>query len=104
MVRRFHAAGIEVVLDVVFNHTGEGDHRGRTYSFRGLDNLLYYMIAPDGHYLNFSGCGNTVNCNHTVVRQLLMNCMSFCVADMHVVGLRFDLASVWGRDYQGNVQ
>jgi glycogen operon protein len=103
MVRSFHAAGIEVYLDVVFNHTGEGDYRGRTYSFRGLDNELYYMLAPDGSYLNFSGVGNTVNCNHPVVRSLLMNCLRFWVADMHVDGLRFDLASVMGRDYQGRV-
>jgi isoamylase len=103
MVRAFHAAGIEVILDVVFNHTGEGDYRGRTYSFRGLDNQLYYMIDADGRYLNFSGCGNTVNCNHPVVRQLLMTCLRFWVADMHVDGLRFDLASVMGRDYLGNV-
>jgi glycogen operon protein len=103
MVQAFHAAGIEVILDVVFNHTGEGDQRGRTYSFRGLDNQLYYMIDSEGHYLNFSGCGNTVNCNHPVVRQLLMNCLRFWVADMHVDGLRFDLASVLGRDYQGHV-
>jgi isoamylase len=103
MVRTFHAAGIEVYLDVVFNHTGEGDERGRTLSFRGLDNNLYYMIGPDGRYLNFSGCGNTVNCNHPVVRSLIMNCLRFWVADMHIDGLRFDLASVLGRDYRGNV-
>ena len=103
MVRAFHNAGIEVFLDVVFNHTGEGDDRGRTYSFRGLDNELYYMVSSDGVYLNFSGCGNTVNCNHPVVRQLLMNCLRFWVADMHVDGLRFDLASVFGRDGEGNV-
>jgi glycogen operon protein len=103
MVRSLHAAGIEVYLDVVFNHTGEGDDRGRTYSFRGLDNELYYMIRGDGSYLNFSGCGNTVNCNHPVVRHLLLNCLRFWVADMHVDGLRFDLASVMGRDMHGNV-
>jgi isoamylase len=103
MVRAFHAAGIEVYLDVVFNHTGEGDQRGRTYSFRGLDNQLYYMLGPDGRYLNFSGCGNTVNCNNPIVRNLLMNCLRFWVADMHVDGLRFDLASVMGRDYMGRV-
>ncbi len=103
MVRALHTCGIEVVLDVVFNHTGEGDYRGRTSSFRGLDNRLYYMLTPGGQYLNFSGCGNTVNCNHPVVRQLLINCLRFWVADMHVDGLRFDLASVMGRDYQGNV-
>jgi glycogen operon protein len=103
MVRAFHNAGIEVYLDVVFNHTGEGDERGRTYSFRGLDNHLYYMLAPDGKYLNFSGCGNTVNCNHPVVRDQLMDCLQFWVADMHVDGLRFDLASVLGRDFLGRV-
>ncbi len=103
MVRAFHAAGIEVILDVVFNHTGEGNERGRTCSFRGLDNQLYYMLGPDGSYLNYSGCGNTVNCNHPVVRSLLMNCLRFWVADMHVDGLRFDLASVMGRDDRGNV-
>lgn len=103
MVRAFHAVGIEVYLDVVFNHTGEGDERGRTYSFRGLDNHLYYMLTPDGKYLNFSGCGNTVNCNHPVVRNLLINCLRFWVADMHVDGLRFDLASVMGRDFLGRV-
>jgi glycogen operon protein len=103
MVRAFHAAGMEVILDVVFNHTGEGNDRGRTYSFRGLDNELYYMLAPDGSYLNFSGCGNTVNCNHPVVRDLIMTCLRFWVAEMHVDGLRFDLASVFGRDRHGNV-
>jgi len=103
MVRAFHQAGIEVFLDVVFNHTGEGDARGRTYSFRGLDNALYYMLGPGGEYLNFSGCGNTVNCNHPVVRDLILTCLRFWVAEMHVDGLRFDLASVLGRDRHGNV-
>jgi glycogen operon protein len=103
MVRAFHGAGIEVILDVVFNHTGEGDDRGRTYCFRGLDNELYYMLSPDGRYMNFSGCGNTVNCNHPVVRDLIMTCLRFWVAEMHVDGLRFDLASVFGRDRYGNV-
>ncbi|MCS7045651.1 MAG: glycogen debranching protein GlgX [Gemmataceae bacterium] len=103
MVRAFHQAGIEVILDVVFNHTGEGDDRGRTYSFRGLDNSLYYLLDRDGNYLNFSGCGNTINCNHPVVRELILACLRFWVADMHVDGLRFDLASVFGRDRFGNV-
>jgi glycogen operon protein len=103
MMRAFHSAGIEVILDVVFNHTGEGDERGRTYSFRGLDNSLYYLLGPDGKYLNFSGCGNTVNCNHPVVRHQIMQCLRFWVAEMHVDGLRFDLASVFGRDRHGNV-
>jgi isoamylase len=103
MVRAFHLSGIEVFLDVVFNHTGEGDERGRTYSFRGLDNSLYYMIGPRGEYLNFSGCGNTVNCNHPVVRDQIIDCLRFWVSEMHVDGLRFDLASVFGRDQSGNV-
>jgi glycogen operon protein len=103
MVRAFHAAGLEVFLDVVFNHTGEGDQRGRTYSFRGLDNTLYYMLDEDGDYLNFSGCGNTVNCNHPVVRDQILACLRFWVAEMHVDGLRFDLASVFGRDRRGRV-
>jgi glycogen operon protein len=103
MVRAFHAAGIEVILDVVFNHTGEGDDRGRTYSFRGLDNDLYYLLDAEGRYLNYSGCGNTVNCNHPIVRDLILTCLRFWVAEMHVDGLRFDLASVLGRDQHGNV-
>lgn len=103
MVRAFHEAGIEVILDVVFNHTGEGNERGRTTSFRGIDNRLYYMLDHQGNYLNFSGCGNTVNCNHPVVRNLLLDCLHYWVADMHVDGLRFDLASVFGRDPRGHV-
>jgi glycogen operon protein len=103
MVRALHAAGIEVILDVVFNHTGEGDHRGRSYSFRGLDNELYYLLDDHGRYLNYSGCGNTVNCNHPVVRDLIMTCLRYWVSEMHVDGLRFDLASILGRDRKGNV-
>ena len=103
MVNAFHEAGIEVILDVVFNHTGEGDDRGMATTFRGIDNRLYYMLDEDGRYLNFSGCGNTVNCNHPLVRELLMNCLRYWVADMHVDGLRFDLASVLGRDGSGRV-
>ncbi len=103
LVRAFHAAGIEVFLDVVFNHSGEGDYRGRTTSFRGIDNRLFYMIGADGKYLNFSGCGNTVKCNHPVVRQMIMDCLRYWVADMHIDGFRFDLASVLGRDASGRV-
>jgi glycogen operon protein len=103
MVRAFHRAGIEVFLDVVFNHTGEGDYRGRTYSFRGIDNELYYLLDAQGNYLNFTGCGNTVNCNNPLVRQQLIDCLRFWVSEMHVDGLRFDLASVMGRDEKGNV-
>ena len=103
MVKAFHAAGIEVVLDVVFNHTGEGDDRGRTYNLRGLDNELYYLLSDDGEYLNFSGTGNTVNCNHPLVREMITGCLRYWVADMHVDGFRFDLASILGRDRKGNV-
>jgi glycogen operon protein len=103
MVKAFHAAGIEVILDVVFNHTGEGNDKGRTYSFRGLDNELYYLLDEEGRYLNYTGCGNTVNCNHPVVRDLIMTCLRHWVGDMHVDGFRFDLASVLGRDRAGNV-
>ena len=103
MVKAFHAAGIEVYLDVVFNHTGEGDDRGRTFSFRGLDNEVYYLLDEDGKYLNFTGVGNTVNCNHPVVRDLLMTCLRYWVGDMRVDGFRFDLASILGRDTRGNV-
>ena len=103
MVKALHAAGIEVILDVVFNHTGEGNDKGRTFSFRGLDNELYYLMDDHGRYLNFSGCGNTVNCNHPVVRDLIMTCLRYWVGDMHVDGFRFDLASILGRDRKGNV-
>ena len=103
MVKAFHAAGIEVILDVVFNHTGEGDDRGRTFSFRGLDNELYYLLDDTGQYLNYSGCGNTVNCNHPVVRDLIMTCLRYWVGEMHVDGFRFDLASILGRDRRGQV-
>ena len=103
LVKALHAAGIAVILDVVFNHTGEGDDRGRTYSFRGLDNELYYLLDEQGRYLNYSGCGNTVNCNHPVVRDLIMTCLRYWVGDMHVDGFRFDLASILGRDRRGHV-
>jgi isoamylase len=103
LVKACHQAGIEVYLDVVFNHTGEGDDRGRTYSFRGLDNELYYMMDDKGRYLNYSGCGNTLNCNHPLVRDLMLTCLRYWVGDMHVDGFRFDLASILGRDRDGNV-
>ncbi|MGL4423700.1 MAG: glycogen debranching protein GlgX [Gemmataceae bacterium] len=103
MVRAFHKAGIEVYLDVVFNHTGEGDDRGRTYSFRGIDNELYYLLDEHGRYQNFSGCGNTLNCNHPIVRELIMDSLRYWVGHMHVDGFRFDLASVLGRDRRGEI-
>ncbi|HEY2786911.1 MAG TPA: glycogen debranching protein GlgX [Fimbriiglobus sp.] len=102
-VKAFHKAGIEVYLDVVFNHTGEGGDDGRAYSFRGLDNEVYYLLDEEGRYLNFSGTGNTVNCNHPVVRDLLMTCLRYWVGDMHVDGFRFDLASILGRNRLGGV-
>ncbi len=104
MVKALHAAGIEVILDVVFNHTAEGDERGPTLSFRGLDNSVYYLVDPNtGAYSNFSGCGNTLNCNHPVVRDLVLDCLCYWVTEMHVDGFRFDLASILGRGRDGSV-
>lgn len=101
MVKEFHAAGIEVILDVVFNHTAEGNEHGPTISWRGIDNKTYYLLTPDGRYYNFSGCGNTLNCNHPVVRDMVVDCLRHWVAEYHVDGFRFDLASILGRDQQG---
>ncbi len=104
MVKRFHAAGIEVILDVVFNHSAEGDERGSTSSFRGIDNETYYMLHPEtGRYHDYSGCGNTLNCNHTVVRNMIIDCLHYWVTEMHVDGFRFDLASILGRGQNGEV-
>ncbi len=103
MVAALHQAGIEVILDVVFNHTAEGNEEGPTLSFRGIDNSLYYILDPDGSYANYSGCGNTLNCNHPVVRDLIVDCLRYWAAVMHVDGFRFDLASVLGRDQKGRV-
>jgi isoamylase len=104
MVKALHRAGIEVILDVVFNHTAEGGANGPTISLRGLDNVIYYLLDPQTReYLNFSGCGNTVNCNHPLVRHLILDALRYWVMEMHVDGFRFDLASILGRDQQGNV-
>ncbi|MEI6066314.1 MAG: glycogen debranching protein GlgX [Methylococcaceae bacterium] len=103
MVKALHAAGIEVILDVVYNHSGEGDHRGPTYSLKGIDNSTYYMLSEDGSYMNFSGCGNTINCNQPYVRNFIMDSLRYWVMEMHVDGFRFDLASILGRDQKGNV-
>lgn len=103
MVKALHAAGIEVILDVVYNHSGEGDHRGVTYSFKGIDNSGYYMLSEDGSYMNFSGCGNTINCNHPYVRHFILDSLRYWITEMHVDGFRFDLASILGRDQQGRV-
>jgi isoamylase len=102
MVDSFHEAGLEVYLDVVFNHTAEGGDDGPTYNFRGLDNALYYMLDSNGKYLNFSGCGNTFSNNHPVVRNYVLDCLRSWVAEGAVDGFRFDLASILGRDRHGN--
>ena len=101
MVRAFHRAGIEVILDVVFNHTAEGDHRGPSLSFRGIDNSNYYMLDTEGRYLNYSGCGNTLNSNEPAVRNLILDSLQYWATEMHVDGFRFDLASILGRDKDG---
>ncbi|MBF2034327.1 MAG: glycogen debranching protein GlgX [Leptolyngbyaceae cyanobacterium T60_A2020_046] len=103
MVKALHREGIEVILDVVFNHTAEGDHRGPTLSFRGLDNLTYYILEDDDNtrYANYSGCGNTVKAHHAVVGRFILDCLRYWVAEMHVDGFRFDLASVMSRDKAG---
>lgn len=104
MVRELHKAGIEVILDVVFNHTAEGAEEGPVYSFRGLDNAIYYLLAADKRrYVDYTGCGNTLNCNHPVVRAMIVDCLRHWVMHFHVDGFRFDLASVLGRDARGNV-
>jgi glycogen operon protein len=97
LVKQLHKAGIEVILDVVFNHTAEGDERGPTISFRGLDNQTYYMLTPDGYYYNFSGTGNTMDCNQPVVRGFVLDCLRYWVSEFHVDGFRFDLASIFGQ-------
>jgi glycogen operon protein len=104
MVKALHDAGIEVLLDMVFNHTAEGDQNGPTLSYRGLDNETYYLIDPEnGNYQNYSGCGNTLNCNHPVVRDLILDSLRYWVTEMHVDGFRFDLASILGRGRDGSV-
>ncbi len=104
MVKAFHQAGIEVILDMVFNHTAEGDEHGPTWSFRGIDNSTYYILEPGtGKYVNYSGCGNTVNCNNPVVRDFIVDCLHYWVMEMHVDGFRFDLASILGRGQDGAV-
>jgi glycogen operon protein len=104
MVRELHRAGIEVILDVVFNHTGEAGRDGPVYSFRGLDNAIYYLLTPEGSgYLDYTGCGNTLNCNHPVVRSMIVDCLRHWVVHLHVDGFRFDLAAVLGRGENGAV-
>lgn len=93
--------GIEVILDVVFNHTAEGNEMGPSFSFKGIDNNIYYMLTPDAHYYNFSGCGNVMNCNHPIVRKFIIDCLRSWVIEYRVDGFRFDLASILGRDQNG---
>ena len=101
VVRQFHKNGIEIMLDVVFNHTAEGNEKGPYISFRGIDNKTYYLLAPDGSYYNFSGCGNTMNCNNAVVRSFILDCLRYWVSVYHIDGFRFDLASILSRDAKG---
>ena len=104
MVRELHRAGIEVILDIVLNHTAEGSEIGPTFSFRGIDNSIYYLLETSRRfYKNYSGCGNTLNCNHPVVRDFIIDCLRYWVIEMHVDGFRFDLASVMGRDENGEI-
>lgn len=104
MVKALHAAGIEVILDVVFNHTCEGNEHGPTLSFKGLENRVYYILEDGGrHYANYSGCGNTVNGNHPVVREMIFHCLRHWVHNYHIDGFRFDLASILSRDRAGNL-
>lgn len=103
LVKALHAAGIEVILDVVFNHTAEGPFNGPVYNFRGLDEATYYMINHDGSYPDWSGCGNTFNCNHPVARQFIIDCLKYWAQEMHVDGFRFDLATVLCRDADGKL-
>ena len=104
MVLELHRAGIEVILDVVFNHTCEGNEYGPTLSFKGLENRVYYMVANGGrHYRNYTGCGNTLNGNHPIVRELIFHCLRHWVHNYHIDGFRFDLASILSRDREGNL-
>src|SRR5271170_3309689 len=102
MVKALHRAGIEVILDVVYNHTAEGDDRGPTLSFRGLDNQTYYILEEGGsRYSNYSGTGNTLNANHPIVRRMILDSLRYWVEQMHVDGFRFDLASILDRGESG---
>lgn len=101
VIKLLNENGIEVILDVVFNHTAEGNELGPTFSFKGIDNNVFYILTPDGYYYNFSGCGNTLNCNHPVVRNFILDCLRHWVVAYRVDGFRFDLASILGRDQDG---
>lgn len=102
MVKSLHQNGIEVILDVVFNHTGEGNEKNYYVNFRGIDNKSYYMLDEEGHYRNYTGCGNTVNCNQENVQKYILDCLQYWIDDMHVDGFRFDLASIFTRGINGH--
>lgn len=102
LIRELHRNGIEVILDVVFNHTAEGDEKGPVLNLKGFDNNVYYMLTPDGKYQNFSGCGNTLNANHPIVQQLIRDSLRYWVTEFRVDGFRFDLASILGRSEDGS--
>lgn len=102
LIRSLKSNGIEVILDVVFNHTAEGNEMGPFFSFKGLDNNIYYMLTPDGRYYNFSGCGNVLNCNHPIVRDFIKSCLRYWVTEYKIDGFRFDLASILGRNEDGS--
>lgn len=102
LIRELHENNIECILDVVFNHTAEGNELGPSFSFKGFDNNIYYMLTPDGYYYNFSGCGNTLNCNHPIVHQMILECLRYWTTTYHVDGFRFDLASILGRNEDGS--
>ena len=102
MIRELHENGIECILDVVFNHTAEGNEMGDCFSFKGFDNNIYYLLTPEGYYYNFSGCGNTLNCNHPMVHQMILECLRYWTTVYHIDGFRFDLASILGRNEDGS--
>ncbi len=102
MIRELHENGIECILDVVFNHTAEGNEMGSCFSFKGFDNNIYYLLTPEGYYYNFSGCGNTMNCNHPMVHQMILECLRYWTTAYHIDGFRFDLASILGRNEDGS--
>jgi glycogen operon protein len=102
LIKALHDNDIEVILDVVFNHTAEGNEQGPVFCFKGLDNKMYYMLTPDGNYYNFSGCGNTLNCNHPIVQQMILECLRYWTINFRIDGFRFDLASILGRNEDGS--
>ena len=102
LIKELHKNDIRVILDVVFNHTAEGDERGPYVSYKGIDNKAYYILGPNGEYYNFSGCGNTLNCNNPIVRQMILNCLRYWISEYHIDGFRFDLASILGRNQDGS--